>query len=330
MVGNMKRLHSLWFFGLAFGLFLVSFSPAHAQFAALGGAGVQLTTRPSYPAPHSTVVVSLDDYSVDAIGATVSWFVDGERRSDLENERSISLRTGDVGEKLSVRVVLTKTGAPSLSKEITLTPSVVDVVVETDSYVPTFYKGRRLPTHNTPMKLVAVVDDGSSMPLSAYTYKWSRAGSVLFGGPVKGRYAVTITSSLFGEEEISVEVFANDGRSVGRGEVEINLVEPEVHFYEHSPLLGLLLREVRNPFSFVSDETTLFGEPFFLNTALTAQSADFVWKLDGTEVQSKTGIPNALVLARTGGAGSAQVEYRVVTKGTVPQFIEKALNLVFE
>lgn len=330
MVGQAKRLHSLWFLGLVFGLFFVSFSFVHAQFSSLGNAGVQLSVRPSFPVPHSSILVSLDDYSVDALGATVSWFIDGERQPDLENERSITLSTGDAGEKLSVRVVLTKAGSPTLSKELTLIPSVVDVVVETNSYTPAFYKGRSLPTNNAPIKLIAVVDEGSNAPLSAYTYKWSRAGSVLFGGPIKGKYAVNITSSLFGEEEISVEVFASDGRTVGKGGAEINLVEPEIHFYEYSPLRGLLLREVQNPFSFVSDETTLFGEPYFLNTALTTATADFVWKLDGAEVQSKAGTPNALVLARTGGSGSAQVEYRVITKGTIPQFVEKALGLLFE
>lgn len=317
------------FVGWVFVLFFVTFSFAHAQFSMLSGAGVKLSANPPFPAPHSTVVVSLDDYSVDMVGATVSWLVDGERQPDMENNRSISLKTGGVGKKLSVRAVLSKTGTPALSAEISLVPSTVDIIIESNSYVPPFYKGKSLPTANAPVRLVAVVDDGTGASQSSYTYTWKRNGDVLFGGPLMGKNSVNLATSLFGDDRVSVSVSLNDV-PVGEAEAVVTVSEPEIHFYEYSPLRGLMLREVRDPFSFVSNETTIYGEPYFLGAPLTANAVAFTWKLNGTEVQSKAGAPNALVLERTGETGSAQVEYQVVTKGAVPQLVKKALNLIFE
>ncbi len=309
-----------------FGITMLAF----AQFTPFGGGALQLTLSPQSPTPHSVVVVSIDDYSVDTTGATISWYVDGTEQASSKNERSIRIGTGDVGDERTVRAVVTRNGASTLSSTRTILPTSVDIITEAHTYVPQFYKGRALQSKNSNVRAIVVVNDGTNKSQSAYTYKWLLDGAVLFGGPTKGKNVIDVSLSTFGDGELSVEVTNDEGESVGKGITQISPVDPQIHFYEYSPLRGLSLREAKSPFTFVNDEITLFGEPYYLNSPIHADRANFSWKIDGIAVQSDVKVPNAILLQRTGGAGESAVEYSVTTKGTVPQYAEGMLRLIFD
>lgn len=301
-----------------------------AQFATLGGGTLQLTLDPQFPTPYSSVVVSIDDYSVDTTGATISWYVDGVEQTASRNERSIKIGTSAPGAERVVRVVAARSGGLTLSSTRSIFPTSVDIITEANTYTPQFYEGRPLSSRNSSVRAISVINDGTSKSPSAYTYKWTLDGTVLFGGPSKGKNIIDISLSTFGDGELSVEVTDDFGNSIGRGNAQITPVEPQIHFYEYSPLRGLSLREAKSPFTFVSDEVTLFGEPYYLNSPMRIDRATFSWKVGGLPVQSDTHAPHSILLQRTGDAGESVIEYSVTTKGTVPQYAGEMLRLIFD
>lgn len=295
----------------------------------MGQNGIKLTSSPTYPGPNSSVTVSLDDYSVESIGATITWYVDGIELSDNQNERSITLETGSVGEKIPVRVVLSRTNAPTLSSSLTLTPTVVDVTIETNTYVPAFYAGRALPSNDSPIRAVAVVHDGTGAADTTYSYKWSMGSTVFNAGAVKGKNVFEFTPERYTQAPLIVEVFKADGSQIARKSIDLLVMDPELHFYEQSPLQGLFEREVSSPYTLIGEETTIYGEPYYINAQMQDSDANFTWKINGNPTQNDGTAPNAITLRQVGGGGEAQIGLHVITKRQIPQFVEDAFQILF-
>ncbi len=305
--------------------------PIHtsAQTPSFVGNSIYLESAPQYPEPNSAVTVSLNDYSVDALGATIFWYINGIEQTSAKNSRSIEVPTYTLGSEEIVKVVLTRPGSPDLSSSLTISPVVIDLIVEADTHVPVFYKGRTLPSKDSPMRVIALVHDVSGSIKNEYTYKWSAGDSVLFGGPLKGKNIINYTMPHFTDSEITVQVFDTKGNTVGKKTVSIGAVDPQLYFYEYSSLRGLSERAASNQLPFIGDEMTLFGEPYFINAHMDEGEATFEWMIDNNPTTPNISAPNAVTLSRTGEGGSATILLRIVTLSSIPQFVSKQLQLIF-
>lgn len=302
---------------------------AFAQEPSFIGSGIYLESKPRFPEPHSTATVSLNDYSVNTFGASINWFVNGVEQLTARNSRSITIPTHEIGSEEIVKVILSYENGPSQSATFTLTPVVIDIILEADTYIPSFYKGRALPSKESSVRAIALVHDATGGIKSDYTYKWSAGSTVLLGGPVRGKYVLEYVMPRYSDNELTVEVSNTEGVIVGKKTILMNPVETQLRFYEYSSLRGLSERAAANPFSLISEETTLYGEPYFMNTRINTSDADFEWTLDNKTAPSNEGVPNAITLRRTGAAGASEVSLRVVTKNRIPQYVMEKLQLIF-
>lgn len=296
-----------------------------AQFG-MNTAQLVLGTSPTFPLPHAEVTVRLEDYSVNAVGAEVFWFVDGVEQTEAKNDRSITIQSGAVGDETLVRAILRRQEGGDVAASVTVTPTVVDLILEADTYVPSFYQGRSLPSRNSTLSAVALVHDGKTAASSAYTYRWTLGQDVLFAGPVRGKNRVSFEMPLF-SKDLVVEVLDESGRTVGRRSMTIEAVPPELHFYEWSPLRGLYQRELSNPFVLIGEETVIHGEPYFVPQPPTRENADFNWRIGGMSVASNAEAAQALGLTRE-ALGTGQVSLRLVTKDRVPAVLEKGFTVI--
>ncbi len=320
-----KSVCSILSFGTAFILFFFIF----VSFASAETPGLMLVTDPLTPEPNSVVTVSLNDYSLNTVGSSVSWYVDAKEKVASKNARSIEVTTGNPGKKTTVRVVLSRPDAPSLSTTLTIVPSKVDIILEASTYVPHFYAGRALPTRDSMMRVIAVVNNGSNLVQNNLVYKWTIDSSALFGGASKGKNVLDLAMPHYDDVVLGVEVFASTGERIGEGSVLLKAVEPELHFYEFSPLRGLYEREVQSPFQLLSEETTIYGEPYFIDAKMNEADAVFTWSLNNQRVDHDSSVPNALTLRHVGGGGDSLVGLRVVTTKAIPQLITKAFQVNF-
>lgn len=56
-------------------------------------------------------------------------------------------------------------------------------------------------------------------------------------------------------KDLVVEVLNESGNTVSSQSMDLEAVQPELHFYEWSPLRGLYQRELSNPFALIGEET---------------------------------------------------------------------------
>lgn len=285
--------------------------------------------NPQFPGAYTDTVVSLDDYQVNTAGASITWFVDSIEQPAFKNTRSITITTGALGKKTLVSVALTRVGAPQLSTSITLIPTEVHLILETNTYIPSFYKGRALPSIGSSVRAVAIIEDGSKALPHTYTYKWTEGSTVLLGGPVKGIYAYEFTMPRYGTKHLFVDVLDDTGRTIGRGSASLTATAPELRFYEQSPLRGLSQKAVANPLTLIGDETTIFGEPYYISAEMNTNDASFSWKIDNENVPSAETGPNTIALQKVGDSGKSQVSLEIITNRQIPELLKGAFNLIF-
>lgn len=301
----------------------------HAQSTSIAGADISLETIPQYPEPESDIFISLNDYNLNSVGSTIQWYINDKELTQSKNERSIRVHTGKMGETQEVKVVLSRTRAPVLTKTLHITPNIVDIILEAKTYVPPFYKGRALPSSESLIRAIALVHNTSGGIKTTYTYKWSLDDTVLFGGPMKGKYILEQPVPLFGGSELTVEVFDANNVPVGKKSIGIEPVEPELYFYEYTPLRGLSERAATNPLTLISEETIIFGEPYYMNTRMSDTNANFTWHVDGKEVSHDSSAPNMLTVRRNGSSGQSSLSLDILTKTKIQQYVMNSLSLVF-
>ena len=325
MVQLLRKNIFLWLFFGVFLLFVFSISTVHAQFEREAG----LETTPSHPGPHERVVVDFSLYGVDLFGSTIRWYQNGVELIELKNNRSIEITTGGLGEKTTIHTVATLRSGESFSISKAILPTVVDLILEADTYVPYFYNGRALPSREAEIRAVAVVHDGSNMPDTSYTYKWSLANSTLFGGPIKGKNVAELTMPRYDNKRLRVEVFNNLGESVAKNNILLTPATPELYFYEESPLRGLQEKAVVSRLAALTEEVVVSGEPYYL-TPKDLNQTSTEWKIDSEVVYTDQDVPNKLALRRTGeGDATAKIDFEIITNALIPQLVRGVLQVVF-
>lgn len=311
--------------------FLIPVFTVFAQnISEIGGGDVGIVSNPRHPAPLSEVRLSLNDYNTSTIGASTYWFVDGVELVDMRNERSITLTSGALGEETVVRAEMRSATLPTISMTHTIRPIEIDIILEADTYTPNFYKGRALPTPESSVRAFAYVHTGDGTSPDALAYKWKFGETVLSGGPVKGKYQVDITVPRLNGGRLSVEVYTAEGELIGTEYVVVGSVKPLLLFYEYSPLHGLIQKTSSDTLTVSAPNTTLYAEPYFLNTQNITNDATFTWKVRGREVPYFNTQPNVLPLSNISLTSNAVIDVSVLTRSQPPQFTNNTITVSLE
>ncbi len=310
-------------------LFAIPQTSLHAQTLS-GQSGATLIASPQFPTPNQEVTVSLDAYSMNTIGATITWYVDKIELVDRKNERSIKFISGPIGSTHTVRSVIRFPSGLPLEATVVIPITQVDIIVEADSHIPAFYRGRALPSENSLIRAIAVLHGKTAETPAEYTYEWKLDGNPLFGGPIRGKRVIETRMPLYQDHTLTVVVYNAHGVPLGRRTIALNPVVPEVYFYEENPLRGLSRKAITDDFVLIGEETTVYAEPYFMNIEPKTFSGELSWKLNGEHVDPTGVVPNAITLRHVGGEGSANIAFRYVTQTLPPQFVEKAFSIFFK
>jgi hypothetical protein len=235
-----------------------------------------------------------------------------------------------LGKKTLVDVKIVFPNGSTVTASKVIYPIFVDLIIEADTYTPSFFNGRSLPIQESTLRAIALVHTGDTTNPESYSYRWSLDNDILSGGTLTGKYIISIPTRRFQTGYLSVEVYTNDGILIAQAAQNINVTQPKMLLYEHSPLLGLSQKASLSPLALVGQETTLYAEPFFMNIPNATTYIDYVWKLNRTVVKTDSTQPNAITLTRNGDGGEAIIDVSGATQAKLPQYIKNSLRVIFE
>lgn len=282
---------------------------AHAQLALPGFQGaLRITMTPRNPGPYATASLSLESALIDLDTSLVAWTVNGKPAGDA---RAIAIQTGRLGTSQVVSAEVTTAGGSIVSAETIVTPTEVDLLYDSNSYVPPLYRGRALPSAGTTVRLQAiphfVKDNGTEVATKDIVFTWKRNGRVLGSVSGRGHSSADVDAPyLYGTDVISVEAASVDDTYFGSASVTVPAVDPVIRLYEDHPLFGLRFdRALGTSTSLADREMTFAAMPYYASVAgPTDPSLEYAWTVDGKRVDTAGATKHELTLGAADG-GSA-------------------------
>lgn len=192
--------------------------------------------------------------------------------------------------------------------------SPLDLLVDSDSYVPPFYGGRALPSAGSRILLQAMPyfksTNGSLIPNSDITFTWKQDDRVLGSLSGTGRSSVSLPAAiLYGTSDIEVDAYSSDGTRYGVATVSIPSAEVQLVMYQDNPLLGLeLYRPLDSAATVPESEMTFAVVPYFAHVHNPNDARlTYQWTVNGSDITPTQGDPSEIVLNAKGSDGQATI-----------------------
>jgi hypothetical protein len=290
-----------------------------------------LTLTPASPQPGKEFEARVEAYAYDLSRARISWSVDGAVHEEYADEQVITLQTPALGvpQKIAVRVTEASGSVHTALK--TITPSAIDLVVESDTRVPHFYKGRALPSPGSSVRLIAspsiYTPAGVLVGADKLVYTWTINNNVAKSGPGQNTFTTTMPTSGSLLVEITGETM--DGNARYTNIEEVSATEPHNLFYEDNPLHGLARNALPAEFTLLEDEISIKAEPYFVSSDIF-NNVLYSWTLGGTSIINPNSDPQTLTLRKTGGTGSSRIEFSIRNLSSLLQAAASAFTVYFE
>jgi hypothetical protein len=279
---------------------------------------------PKFPGPFTDVSVSIDSFTENINSATISFRINGVTKQREIGNKDFAFTTKASGDVQNLTITVTTRDGITLSETLTIAPASVSLLWEADTYTPPFYKGKALFTPQSNVKVVALPDlvtpDGRKLNPKELVYTWKQDGRSLPGSSGYGKQVAIIPSSLIPRPmTVSVSVDSPGGTLHGESSVRIPIAEPEIVFYENSPVLGVVLaRSLGKFFSLEKEEMSLVAIPyFFKGSSRTDALLDYAWKLNGKNIAGERG--DMLTVRQSEFPGTSRVSLTIKRIGEILQ-----------
>ncbi len=297
-----------------FGTLFFATSPASAQFLSGRGARIFLSLSPEHPQPGENVRITADSSLIDLSRSDIEWSVDDEIITRSSGQKEASITAGPLGSEARVSVVARSLDGTLASGEAFIRPAEIDILWESSSYVPPFYRGRALPSAGTFVRAHAIVrfkpERETQISGSDIIFTWKRNGSVVQSASGRGRSSALLSApTLFGVDTIEVNAVTIDGALEGQESVRIPSIEPVLTLYKDHPLFGIMYHQALTDTTFVPDiEMAFAAVPYFAE----AKSPDdprliYSWRINGNDVAADESKRSSLTINADKSAGVAQI-----------------------
>ena len=257
---------------------------------------VEVKVTPEYPGPNEDVTIEIISYQTDLQRAKITWESGGRVLSSGFGVVKQSIRTKNVGEKISLAITIRTYEGLYITKSVSVLPLDLEMQWEASTYSPAFYRGKALPSPRSEIKVVALPNftDANKKRISDkdLVYVWrAQNGTILNQGYGKN-FAYTPAPDGAGfERPIDVEVSSLNNALRAKKRFFITSFSPIIQLYEDNPLLGIVYDQtLKQEVILSNDEIAVRGEPFFFSRAQKdAGKLSYRWTQNGKNIANENG-----------------------------------------
>lgn len=308
--------------GKAWGVLLCALIVPLFSYAQVSLTGLErpldLTMVPEYPAPGDSVTLTISSYGVDLDRSAIVWYADGKEIAHGNGLTTTNVTAGKLGTAADITIVAQEQEGLIGSAHATIRPTEVDLLWESDSYAPPYFRGRTLAGTNATIRAQAVArfvrPDGSTIAEDGIVYSWYRGTTRIASG--RGRSSVNTSGpSLFGSDTLSVVAESADGIYHGRASIRIDGVDPTLELYENHPLFGVLYhRALSDSATTLETELKVTAVPYFAHVAVPHDAnLTYKWKLESTALAPDPKHPETFTVATKGYTGPVAIELNLTS-----------------
>ena len=298
---------------------LVMVSPlvSFGQTTPTPGNFLEINITPQNPRPLQSVQVTLDSFYYDLDRSTITWSVDGQIKKTDVGIKTFTVQAGKNGVKTTVRANVDTPADGTKGISISFVPSTVDLIYESLSYTPPFYKGKALNPNQGEVRVAAVSNlldsNGAKIPTKKIVYTWKKDSSVQGSASGLGKDSFTFTGSVpIRDALVEVEASSLDNSASASDQVNITNVSPKITFYENSPVYGILFnRAITGTVRMLTDEFSVIAVPYSFSGSSTQSGLDYIWSLNGQTVANQSPKNSFTTRLDKVGSGTANISLKI-------------------
>jgi hypothetical protein len=318
---------------------LIIISPliSFAQMPTMDSTGLEMSISPENPEPLQNVSVSLKSYSYDLSRSRITWYVNGVEKKTEIGLKDYSLKAGTNGQKMTIKVYVETPLDGGKEMEVFFIPSVVDLIYESLSYTPPFYKGRALNPYQGVVLVTAIPElvksTGEKIPAQNIIYSWRRDGKAETSSSGIGKNTFFFSGTVpIRDTVIKVTASSIDGDIYASKQVSITNVEPKIIYYENSPVYGIMFNKgIKNTVKMLTDEFSVLAFPYYFSAGYaTTPDLDYTWTLNGQTVGNQSPKNSFTVRQEGGGVGTASIGSKISNNIRIYQFGQNNYTINFE
>ncbi len=312
---------------------------AHAQSGSYGTGidanDIELKTNPVYPAPFETVTLRLLSNTVDLNRYRIEWRVNGAVTGSSIGLRDQEITIGGYGSVTTI-IVSVFLETQTVQKQLILNPQDSTVLWEAiDSYVPPFYKGKKLPAKESYVKITGIPHFSNITGLTTgnAVYLWDRNGNRILNVGGYGKSSIIIEQNrLRSSELIKVSLSSQDNRYTSEKSIVIPAIQPEINWYTKNEQGYRRLASVNAGATVSGESLTLVAEPYYFslnNNSL--QELVFKWKMGNDQLYLDENAPkNEILINNPQTKGQLGFNVSIENPRTFLQSAVQSLSLLFQ
>lgn len=301
----------------------------------INASDIEVIINPEQPGAFESVSIRLDSNSIDLNRYIIQWTTDSFEQKTGIGMRNFITKTGAYGSRKKITATITGNGL-SITKMVILSPEDATILWEAvDSYVPPFYKGKKMPSQESLITISALPNfklNNNSLDLEDAVYLWSRNGNRILNMGGYGKGSITIKHNrLRPSENISVSV--SDVGNSGKAEksITIPIINPEIHWYYKNDNNFRKLVSVNRGLRVASGNIVLVAEPYFFSTSTNTADLDYSWKVNKDTLYLEPGsIKKELLVQNPGQTGQATFSVDIKNPKTFLQSAARSVSLFFQ
>ena len=293
---------------------------------------LDITVTPETPVPDQAYTIKVANYSTDLNSAKISWYENGKLIRSAYGAitfQDVAPKAGQVS--TIILIIQTKEGR-TITQDIKIAPANVNIYWQADTYVPPFYKGKRLYTHQSDVTFVAIPDflsNGTSLNPKNLIYKWKKDNDVPPDSSGFGKMSMVWNANyVIRPYSVSVESYDLNKNNDAIASIDMQSSTPSLIMYENNSTYGVMFNKTLSS-SLDLDKLSFIMEAYPLNVAVQSKnidSLDYTWSINGSATDSP--IKSRMALKRdTDTPGTASISLRVQKSPTLLQFAGTSLNL---
>lgn len=318
-------------------LFIIPTSSLFSQ-TLLDGGFLEMTMIPENPEPFQNVTLTLKSSTYDLDRLKITWSIDGvDKRTEI-GLKNFSTVAGKGGQKTTVKAVIASDNElPPKGIEAFFIPSLVDLIYESSSYTPPFYKGKALNPGQGTVTITAIPEliknDGTKIPTQNIIYRWKKDGEVIQSASGYGKNTFSFTGTLpVRDSTIEVNASSVAGDIYAAKSIKVKGSSPEIIFYEDNLLFGALFnRAIKDTVKMNSDEFSVLAVPYFFSVGYSnSPDLNYKWNIDGKTVENQSPKNSFTTRIEKAGTGSNKIGLEIANINRIFQNSNNGYYLNFE
>lgn len=297
---------------------------------------IDVILNPEYPNAFQPVSIRLDSNTIDLNRYFIQWVVNGVSQKSGIGLRDFKITSGNYGSNTRVDAIVRVEAGVTLQKQIVISPQDATVLWEAiDSYVPPFYRGKKLPGQESLIKISAMPNfklNNSSLKLDDAVYLWSRNDNRILnvGGYAKDSIIIQ-HNKLRASEKITATVSDVDGGTKTEKSIVLPIRNPEIHWYYKNTDGYRKLLAIDRGLRITSGDTTLVAEPYFFSSSAYTDDLTYTWKVNNETLYLEPGsIKKELLVQNPGQNGQATFSIALENPKTFLQSAASTISLYFQ